>query len=313
MIVTVTLNPAIDVSYRVSDFKIDQGHRVENGNKTAGGKGLNVSRVLKSLSSEPLCTGFLGGESGAWVQAQLNQQGLQHSFVSIKEETRTCLAVIDEEKGTQTELMEKGPVVTEEEIEKFRSTMTHILREAKIIVASGSLPMGVPSYFYREIGELARAENIPFLLDTSGKSLDFGIEGKPFLIKPNQSELCHYMGESELSFESMMEAAKTICSKGVQYVLISLGAGGAVLVGKEVILEAKIPAITAVNPVGSGDSMVAGMAYALQQQYDLDECLRWACACGMANAMEATTGTVQVKNVKQLLPKIKICALQEKK
>ncbi|CAM4177597.1 1-phosphofructokinase [Lederbergia lenta] len=309
MIVTVTLNPAIDVSYRVPNFQMDQGHRVENGNKTPGGKALNVSRVLKEIGSAPLCTGFLGGQSGVWIQKQLDEQEIEHSFVTIKEETRTCLAMIDEKSGTQTELMEIGPVVKNEEIEKFKVSFQHLLKEATMVVASGSLPSGVPVSFYQEIGALTREANIPLLLDTSGEPLKFGIEGKPFLIKPNQTELSQYTGKVESTLEEMIEAAKAICSQGVQYVLLSLGAEGAVLIGEDVIWQAKVPRITAVSPVGSGDSMVAGMAYALQKKYDLDECLRWACACGLANALESTTGMVQTEIVQQYLPEIKVTAL----
>ena len=133
-----------------------------------------------------------------------------------------------------------------------------------MVVASGSMPAGVPSAFYKEIGELAQAANIPFLLDTSGKSLEYGIEGKPYLIKPNKEELCQYTGKSDLTLDEMIATAKEICSKGVKYVLISLGAEGALLVGTDIIFRADIPAITVVSPVGSGDSMVAGMAYALK-------------------------------------------------
>ena len=217
-------------------------------------------------------------------------------------------AMLDDVHGTETELMEKGPVVTEQEIEKFQMAFGDLLKEATMIVASGSMAAGVPPDFYRQIGELARAENIPFLLDTSGKSLEFGIEGKPFLIKPNEEELCQYTGKSEMSLDEMIDAAKEICSKGVQFVLISLGADGAVLVGNDMILRAEIPVISVVSPVGSGDSTVAGMAYALQNGFELEECLRWACASGMANAMEATTRTVQKKIVRELLSEIKVTA-----
>ncbi|MBS4206042.1 1-phosphofructokinase [Lederbergia citrea] len=309
MIVTVTLNPAIDVSYRVPRFQIDKGHRVENGSKTAGGKGLNVSRVLKQLGSEPLCTGFLGGGSGAWIEKKLIDEELKHSFVQIDEETRTCLAMIDEHGGTQTELMEKGPVVNEQEIEKFQVSFKHLLEEATMVVASGSLPAGLPPDFYREIGEWARAANIPFLLDTSGKSLELGVEGKPFLIKPNKEELCQYTGKSDLTFQEMIDAAKGICAKGVEYVLISLGAEGALLVGHAITLRAEIPVVSVINPVGSGDSMVAGMAFALHNHYDSVECLRWACACGISNALQATTGTIDPQVVRKLLSQIKISTL----
>lgn len=178
-----------------------------------------------------------------------------------------------------------------------------------MVVASGSLPAGIPSTFYQEIGELALAAKLPFLLDTSGKALADGIKGKPYLIKPNKEELCQYAGKSDLTLEEMIAIAKSICSQGVKYVLISLGAEGAVLVGSEIIFRAEIPAITVVSPVGSGDSMVAGMAYALKNGLHLTECLRWACACGMANAQEAATGTVQQRVVQKHVSQIKISVL----
>ncbi|GIN56327.1 tagatose-6-phosphate kinase [Lederbergia ruris] len=306
MIVTVTLNPAVDIAYKVDHFKIGHGHRVEPGRKTAGGKGLNVSRVLKKLGENPVCTGFLGGNNGKWIMDQLGQEELEHTFIEIKGETRTCLAFLDEELGTQTELMEKGPVVSEEEQEEFEEVLKQLMSEAGMIIASGSLASGIPASYYREIGEWARAVHIPILLDTSGEALEKGIEGKPFLIKPNKDELCNYMNQPDLTLDEMIAAAKKICGQGVQYVLVSLGKEGAILVGNDHFLKAEIPTVQVVNPVGSGDSMLAGMAYALQKKYSLEECLKWACACGTANAMEQGTGTIQPHIVQELIRKTKI-------
>ncbi|MBS4197399.1 1-phosphofructokinase [Lederbergia citri] len=309
MIVTVTLNPAIDISYRVNNFKINKGHRVENGNKTAGGKGLNVSRVLKQLGEHPHCLGFLGGSNGKWIKRQLEIEGLEGSFTQIKEETRTCLAFIDEENSTQTELMEKCPTVSEEEKEEFLETYQQQFKKATLIIASGSLPSWLDSSFYKDMSKLAKEQNIPFILDTSGEPLKLGIEGNPFLIKPNQEELTQFAGKELKTMEDMVEVAIRICNQGVQNVLLSLGEGGAILVRKDVILKANIPSIPVVNPVGSGDSMIAGMAYSINNNLVLEECLRMACACGMANAMEEKTGFVQSQMIKQLLKEINITSI----
>ncbi|MBO0991643.1 1-phosphofructokinase [Bacillus sp. SD088] len=306
MIVTVTLNPAVDIAYKVNHFQIGHGHRVEPGSKTAGGKGLNVSRVLKKLGESPVCTGFLGGNSGEWIVDQLRQEELDHAFIEIKGETRTCLALLDEEAGTQTELMEKGPIVSEEEQEEFEEVLKELMSEAGMIIASGSLASGIPASYYQTICEWAHTANIPVLLDTSGDALTKGIEGKPFLIKPNKEELCKYMNQADLTVNEMVAAAKKICTQGVQYVLVSLGKEGALLVGEDLFLKAEIPTVQVVNAVGSGDSMVAGMAYALQKKYSIEDCLKWACACGTANAMEQGTGTVHPHIVQELMEKIQI-------
>ncbi|MCJ7841544.1 1-phosphofructokinase [Lederbergia sp. NSJ-179] len=306
MIVTVTLNPAVDISYKVNHFQIGHGHRVEAGRKTAGGKGLNVSRVLKKLGETPICTGFLGGHNGEWIEDQLKQEKLDHAFIAIAEETRTCLAFLDEEQGTQTELMERGPVISAEKQEEFEAIFKELLGEASFVIASGSLASGIPNTYYRDICEWAHAAHIPVLLDTSGEALKEGIAGKPFLIKPNQEELSQYMNLPQLSFESQVDAAKAICARGVKYVLLSLGKDGAILVEEGRVLRAELPAVKVVNPVGSGDSMIAGMAYALQRGYPLAECLKWACASGTANAMEPETGMIQPQIVRELVARINV-------
>lgn len=306
MIVTVTLNPAIDISYQVPNFQLDRVHRAEAGNKTAGGKGLNVSRVLKQLGEEPLLTGFLGGKNGEWIQHKLSEENFHHAFVAIAGETRQCLAILDTEQNNQTEILEKGPVISELEIEQFENVFQEFLKEAEFVVASGSLPRGIPSNFYAEMGKWANSANVPFILDTSGEALVQGIEGKPFLIKPNRDELEQYANKENLELPEIIEVAKSIIEKGVQHVLVTLGADGAILVTKEHVWQAQIPTIEVVNAVGSGDSTVAGMVYALKQGYELPECLKWACACGMANALEEATGSINRKNVDNLLGKIQV-------
>lgn len=306
MIVTVTLNPAIDIAYNVEHFQIDKGHRVEAGKKTPGGKGLNVSRVLSDLGKEPVCTGFLGGDNGQWIIKQLDAMGMSQAFIEIEGETRTCLAFIDRASGTQTELLEKGPIISEYEQEEFEEVLKQLMNEASIMTISGSLAAGIPTTYYQDICEWANSAHIPVLLDTSGEALEKGIAGKPFLIKPNKEELCKYLKQDDATDAEMIAAAQEICEQGVQYVLLSLGGDGALLISQDQILQAEIPPIEAISAVGSGDSMVAGMAYALEEKFSIADCLKWACACGTANALETATGRVDRQNVEELFATIQV-------
>lgn len=307
--ITITLNPAIDVSYHLEQFVVDKGYRVENGHKTAGGKGLNVSRVLNILGEKPVCTGFLGGSNGEWIRTQLDKQQLQDQFLPIQGETRTCLAILDDSAGTQTELLEKGPTIEEKEATAFLSYFREALEQTKYVIASGSLPAGLPVDFYCQLAQLAKERDVRFVLDTSGEVLRKGIEGQPFLIKPNDEELCAYANQSSLTIDEMIAVAKQLCTNGVGNVLLSLGKDGALLINEHQVIKASIPTVEAINPVGSGDSMLAGMTHALQQGKSLEDALAWACACGTANAMEAQTGFVQLNHVHDLLTKIQITTI----
>lgn len=304
MIATVTLNPAIDIRYNLPAFQLDEVNRVSSVDKTAGGKGLNVSRVLSQLGAEVICTGFLGGKSGEWVAEQFPNWKLINRFVPIQGETRFCLAI--ESIEGHTEILEQGPKILENEKEEFLKNFDSILESSDYIVASGSLPDGIEANFYQQLAETAKQKGKYLLLDSSGEALAKGILGNPFLIKPNREEFCKLIGESQISLEDMMRYAQAICQKGVEYVLLSLGKHGALLISSNRILQADIPALTAVHQVGSGDSMLAGFTYAHSQGYRIEEVLKWACACGMSNAASERTGSIDLTQVQYFLKFIKV-------
>jgi tagatose 6-phosphate kinase len=304
MITTVTLNPSIDVRYSLPSFRTGQIHRAASVDKTAGGKGLNVSRVLSQLGIKVSCTGFLGGKSGEWIAGRLQELMVENRFISIKGETRSCLAILSQEG--QTEILEQGPQISEDERKLFLEIYDSILDEADYIVASGSLPAGLESSFYQVLAEQAKQRGRYFLLDTSGKGLAEGILGKPFLIKPNIDEFSKLMGYSDMEFKEMLEYAQGICRDGVDYILLSMGKDGALLVDQSRILKAEIPDIDAMNPVGSGDSMLAGFTFAHSKGYPLEEVLKWACACGMSNAASEKTGSIDSSQVQQFSNLIKV-------
>lgn len=304
MIATITLNPAIDIRYSLPVFHLDGVNRVTDVDKTAGGKGLNVSRVLSQLGAKVTCTGFLGGKGGEWIADQLPIYNLTNRFVGIKGETRFCLAI--ESKEGHTEILEQGPEILENEREEFLKNFDTILESNNYIVGSGSLPYGINSDFYRYLIEKTKQKGKYFLLDSSGESLAHGIKGKPFLIKPNREEFCKLIGLDQLSIEDMIWHARDICQKGTEYVLLSLGKEGALLISKNVTLQAIVPTLTDVHQVGSGDSMLAGFTFAHSKGYSIKDILKWSCACGIANAASERTGSVELTKVQHYFNLIKV-------
>ncbi|PGL72841.1 1-phosphofructokinase family hexose kinase [Bacillus sp. AFS055030] len=304
MIATITLNPAIDIRYNLPVFHLDGVNRVTTVDKTAGGKGLNVSRVLSQLGAKVTCTGFLGGKSGEWISEQLPNYNLINRFVKIEGETRFCLAI--ESKEGHTEILEQGPDIVENEREEFLKTFDTILEMNNYIVGSGSLPSGIDSDFYRNIIEKTNQKGKYFLLDSSGESLAHGIKGKPFLIKPNREEFCRLIGLHQLSIEDMIKYARDICQKGTKYVLLSLGREGALLISENTTLQAVIPSLTNAHQVGSGDSMLAGFTFAHSKGFSIEDTLKWSCACGISNASSERTGSVELSKVQYYFNLIKV-------
>ena len=305
MILTITLNPSIDRRYNVKDFKRGKIFRTEDYEYTIGGKGINVSKVIKSFGEEIMATGFLGGNSGKCILDGLDEMNIERNFIKISGETRSCLAIISND-GSQTEILETGPLISENEKNKFLELYEKLLDKVDIICASGSLPKGLDSSIYSELIKIAKKKNKKFLLDTSGEALKLGIEASPFLIKPNKEELENLLGYSMDSEEKLINAGRFLLNKGIEIVVISLGEKGALLFNGNYIYRANLPSIKAINPVGSGDAMIGGMAVGLSKNYDYENIIRLGTACGTANAMESETGKVDQNNLKKIIEKINI-------
>ncbi|MEY8347244.1 1-phosphofructokinase [Bacillus cereus] len=306
MIATITLNPSVDMRYELEELEQHKVHRTKDYEKTAGGKGINVSRVLRLLGEEVTGSGVLGGKNGEFIREKLKELSIIDEFVSIKEETRNCIALITKNSASATEVLEAGPAISEDEIALFIKKYEKIVENFEFIVASGSLPNGIKKSFYKQLAQKAAENGKKFILDTSGETLFHGIQGKPFLIKPNQQEICQLLHKKHASYEEMIDAATKICQSGVQYVLLSLGREGAILITEEEKFRAILPKIHPVNSVGSGDAMVAGITSALAKGYNVKDALRFSAACGMANAAEKATGYIQPQIVQKFYNEITI-------
>lgn len=309
MILVVNLNASVDKRYEMINLNKGSVMRARTVENTPGGKGIHVANVATILDEECLVTGFLGGKTGEFIEEGLKSYGIKSDFVKIKGETRECLAIITDDL-MQTEILEPGPVIDEKEQVKFREKFNELSESANIIVISGSVPQNIKVTFYRDLIEIANKKNKRVLLDTSGKLLDEGIKGKPYFIKPNRDEIEALTGRKIESTNDAINEIKNFQNEGIEFVVISLGEEGSVVGFNKKIYKVSVPKVNAINPVGSGDSYVAGIAIGLARNYDIKDVLKLASACGTANAMEKETGSVKKEVVDELINQIIIEVLE---
>lgn len=306
MILTVTMNPSIDISYPLETLHLDTVNRVDKVSKTAGGKGLNVTRVLAEIGDPVSATGLIGGSTGQFILDHLDQE-IGKEFFEIQGETRNCIAILHE--GQQTEILEKGPSVSEEEGQAFLAHFEALLPDVAVVAISGSLPAGLPVDYYVKLVEHAKKAGKPVVLDCSGVSLEKALAApiKPTVIKPNNEELSQLLGyEVTKDLDQLKEVLQSNLFKGIDWVIVSLGADGAFAKHGDVFYKVDIPKIEVVNPVGSGDSTVAGIASALYHQEDYQALLTKANVLGMLNAQEATTGHINIHRYDDLYQNINV-------
>ncbi|WP_319468936.1 tagatose-6-phosphate kinase [uncultured Trichococcus sp.] len=310
MIVTVTMNPSVDISYPLGKLVINDVNRVENVSKTAGGKGLNVSRVAKQLGSNVLATGIIGGTLGEFIQEQLDKQEIRHDFYQTTKESRNCIAILHE--GNQTEILEDGPILSDQEETDFLLHFSGMLMDDQISVISisGSLPRGLSQDCYVKMIELANEKNILVILDTSGEPFRRVLETtniRPTVIKPNISELSAL---EDKALDGDWNALKAVLEgqryRDIEWIIVSMGSEGAFAKHHDKYYHVEVPGITAISPVGSGDATVAGIATALEARSTDEDLLKMAMTTGVLNTLEERTGYINCENYDFYYEKIKI-------
>ncbi|HCG74742.1 MULTISPECIES: tagatose-6-phosphate kinase [Staphylococcus] len=307
MILTLTLNPSVDISYPLDELHINTVNRVQDVSKTAGGKGLNVTRVLSQLNEHVVATGFLGGKIGEFIAEKLNHNQVKHSFFTIKDETRNCIAILH--NGNQTEILEQGPTIATDESKGFLKHLNDLISKAEAVVISGSLPKGLDSNYYSKIIDICHENAKPVVLDCAGETLKLALQNthKPTVIKPNIEELSQLISlELNESTEELKNALNHQLFSKIEWIIVSLGANGAFAKHNQRFYKVNIPSIKVLNPVGSGDSTVAGIASAIVHHESDEHLLKKANTLGMLNAQEAQTGYVNMSNYTQLFDQIEI-------
>ncbi|SCP99698.1 1-phosphofructokinase [Anaerobium acetethylicum] len=305
MIITVTMNTAVDKAYVIEELKKGQVMRVKKCTNTPGGKGLNVARVIKCCGEESLATGFLGGHTGACIKDMLDAQQVQNDFSYTSSETRACINILESD-GTSTELLEPGEPLGQEDVAGFISKFGKIIERCNVVTISGSVPEGVEIDIYEKLIGMAKARNKKVILDTSGMLLKEGIKAGPTMIKPNRDEIEALLGIRINGRDEVIEGAKKIQKMGIDLVAVSLGGDGALVVTKDAVFHGKPPKITTINTVGSGDSMVAAFAVGFERGYDITEMLRYAVAVSAANTLTMTTGNFQMEDMERIYREVAV-------
>ena len=316
-LITVTLNPAVDTAYQLDKLKIGESTRTKNPLKSAGGKGLNVTRVAKLLGEDIIATGFLGGSNGAFIRDQLQQLGVTDEFIQVQGETRQCLSFIDSEMN-QTEILEEGPCISECEAKLFEEKIAKLLKNASeasggqgagcpaVLAVSGSLPKGFVSGLYRFILAEAKKSGIKVIVDTSGQALMDCIENRPYMIKPNLQELEQVLGYRCQNEDEIWAAMEKLQEKGIKVVIVSDGENGSLVLYEDKHYRVSTAKIEAASAVGSGDSFIAGFAAGMVRGYSIEQTLALASACGAANAMEERTGYIHLDTVEAMIKQITV-------
>lgn len=293
MIVTVTVNAALDRTVTVPVFQIGYRHRSTEVLTLAGGKGINVARALKRLDVPVVATGLTGGRTGTRIVEELTSEAILNDFVRIAGESRTSTAVVDPTAGTYTEINEWGPEVTTAELETLMEKLHYLARGADFVVLAGSLPRKVPTSFYADaIRDLARRD-VRVVLDSEGEALRVGVEAGPFLVSPNQREAEQLVGQELEDDDDFLMALHAIAEMGARNVLITLENGCFALLrfGKRTRrLRAFAPHVEPVSGVGSGDVLLAQFLAAIVDERQPDDAVRLAVAAGSASVREVGAG-----------------------
>lgn len=289
MILCVNPNAAIDKTVIVSPFRLGKIHRPQAVKALPGGKGCNVARALKTLGETPVVSGWVGGTTGQFIENGLHDEGIQTSFVHTGFESRTCLSIVD--GPTITEIYESGEPIPIEDVAAMHDHFRAIIRGCDAVTFSGSLPPGVPDNFYHDLIMAANAAGVPTFLDSSRDPLKLGLEAKPLLFKPNEDEAAILTGREIHTVVDCIEVARMLAHRYEPMVVISLGPEGAVAARGDEILHVKNPKVEAKSAVGSGDCMLAGLAYGFAHGFAFEDALRHGIAAGTANTLTIGAGT----------------------
>jgi 1-phosphofructokinase family hexose kinase len=309
VIVTVTMNAALDRTLTVPNFQPGQRHRASGWLMLAGGKGINIARALKRLDVPVIATGLAGGRTGAGIVSELTREGILNDFVSIEDESRTSTAVVDPTGGSYTEINEWGPHVDPKELEVLLEKLRYLTRGADGVVFAGSLPRGVDESFYAEaIRELNR-RGLQTILDAEGEPLRRGSEAEPFLVSPNEREAEGLVGQEFHDSQDFVQALDHIADLGARNVLITLTSGCYALLREEreaARYHASTPRIDPISPVGSGDVLLAGFIAARYEGRPAAEALQRAVAAGAAAVQELGAGRFEPPELSRLAEGVRV-------
>jgi 1-phosphofructokinase family hexose kinase len=309
VILTVTLNAAIDRTVAVPNFRLGHRHRAVESRTFAGGKGVNVARALKELGCPVIATGLAGPVTGSRILERLADESILHDFTRIAGESRTNLAVIDPTSGEQSEINERGPDVRPEEIDLFVEKLLYLAQGSNLCVLAGSVPPGVdPAVYARMIGELRRL-GVPALLDTDGEPMRLGLRAEPAVVAPNVGEAEEAVGQEFNDADDFALGLAGLLEMGAGEAVITREAGCVAIVGKgndRRRYEVQIEPLEPISGVGSGDCFLAGYVAARYEGRSARDCLAYGVACGAESTQHFGAGSLDANEVERLLPRVEV-------
>lgn len=300
MIYTVTLNPSIDFIVRLNHLALGSVNRMDSDDKFAGGKGINVSRVLKRLDIDNTATGFIGGFTGRFVEEGLVEEGITTNFVSVNEDTRINVKI---KAGEETEINGAGPTIIDEQLAELETILASLTADDTVVFA-GSAPANLGNKVYNTLIPLAKKAGAEVVCDFEGQTLLDSLDHQPLLVKPNNHELAAIFGVELNGLADIEKYAREILAKGAKNVIISMAGDGALLVTPEAAYFAKPIKGTVKNSVGAGDSMVAGFTGEYVKSGDPVEALKWGVACGTATTFSDDLATAD--SIKETYKKVEV-------
>ena len=313
MIITVTLNAAIDKTLAVPNFRLGRRHRAVEQTAMAGGKGVNVARALRALGQPVIATGIAGGPTGTRIVEHLTEEGILNDFVRIREESRTSTAVVDPTSGDQTEINEHGPHVSEAELDLFVDKLLYLAKGAAVCVFAGSLPRGVDAGLYGRLIEEMRRLGVTTVLDSEGEPLLIATRRGPDVVSPNEIEAEGLVGHEFSDEEDRRRALGEMVELGAREAMVTLADGCLAVLGEgadRCLYRATFAPLEPVSSVGSGDAFLAGFVAARYAGRAPEDCLRFAVACGAESTQHFGAGVLEQREVERLLPEVRVETLE---
>jgi len=316
VILTVTMNVALDRTVAVPRFRLGNRHRVVESSRAPGGKGVNVARALKALGEPVVATGLAGGPTGSRIRELLLEEEVLHDFVEVAGDSRTNYSVVDPTTGEQTEVNQRGPEVTAEEIDRFTDRLLYLARGCTHCVLAGSLPPGAPVDTYARLMVELRGIGVPVILDSEGEPMRAGLRAQPAIVAPNVLEAEEAVGYEFSDAGDLAEGLRGLVEMGAEEAYVTTGHGCMAIAGPTAPgaarrrFEASIDKLDPVAGAGSGDAFLAGLVSAKRAQLGIEESLRFAVACGAESTQHLGAGALDAGEVARLVDKVSVRALE---
>jgi 6-phosphofructokinase 2 len=306
MIYTFTLNPALDRTIWIEDFSPGEAIRIQREERFPGGKGIDVSRMIKTLGGNSIALGFLGGYTGLEIEGRLFNEGIPHNFIRISGETRTNLIIHATKTSEELKINAPGPAITPSELGQLLDQIRNLKPSPTYAVISGSIPQGLTTNIYAQLILTLESLGAKVIFDSDGEPFAKGIVSTPYMIKPNRRELETLVGRKLPRVEDIVTASKEIINDEIRVVAVSAGKDGLYVITREGGFHCTTPDVKVIDSNGAGDSTVAGIVWGLESGYTLAEAARLGVACGTATAMFDGPAVGDLQTIQTLLPQIGI-------